>query len=159
MKIDLFPGREDDALLLLLGALAVLYVGTGEGRWGEAKWQRAGGGLAAALALTKVGKMSGEQAGFDKGFTTYNPDLHVDELVAKALGKRSDTALGGAVRGLARGAVGYGLDQLQERIAPPVAATTEQLPPGWTRDETGALRDEHGRYASEQALASYRQEQ
>lgn len=151
MKLDLFPGREDDLLLVILGALAVLYVGTGEGRWSEAKWQRAGGGLAAALALTKVGKMSGEHEGFAKGFTTYNPELHVDELITKALGDRSDTAIGGVVRGAARGVVGYGVDRLQDRLMPPAAA--EQLPPGWTRDETGALRDEHGRYASEDAAA------
>jgi hypothetical protein len=85
-KVDIFPGREDDLLLIVIGAIALGYVATGVNAWAEDKWTRAAGGTTGALAFLKTGKLAGKrkghQEGWDQGFNTLNPALHLDELVS-----------------------------------------------------------------------------
>lgn len=169
MKLsDVIPG-DRDALVLGVVAVSLLYVGTGG--WSDKRWQQ---------ALTVGGPAVAWLTGYKRGFNTYNPALHVDELV-KAAAPRAGDAIEDLVGDridnptvsrliaplageLAGAATGRAIDELRALVGDPrgifavgeAAGSPLTLPPGWHRDEHGHLRDEHGRYASEEAARSWR---
>lgn len=164
-KIDIIPGT-NDGMVIVIVVLAAAYVGTGG--WSEKRWKE---------AVATAGPVVGALIGYRRGFNTYNPALHVDELV-KAAAPRAGDAVEGLVGDridnptarrmiaplageLAEMAADRAIDKVRDVIDPrgifAVGEVDElQLPPGWSRDENGHIRDEHGRYASEDAARSWR---
>lgn len=69
---DLLPGRYDAAMAVVLAA-AAWYVH--HKRYEEPAIMKAGTFVATAFAMSKAG----ESRGFDRGYNTYNPDLHRDD--------------------------------------------------------------------------------
>lgn len=164
-KIDLIPGS-NDGLVIVIVALAVAYVGSGG--WTEKRWKE---------AVATAGPVVGALIGYRRGFNTYNPALHVDELV-KAAAPQAGAAVEQVVNDrigdpMARQILAPVAGELAERLADQAISKARDvidprgifsvgedqalsLPPGWSRDEHGHLRDEHGRYASEDAARSWR---
>lgn len=173
-KFDLIPGTDFDGLIIGIVGLALLYVGTGG--WVADRWKEAASTAGPAAAGLIFGKRKGEKEGFEHGYNTYNPRLHIDELLG---GRGVADAVGGAVAGavadqVADAAIDHIAGALPDfgdvdPIDPRSAFTGKQdkgrekrkqrgkdeLPPGWHRDEAGHLRDEHGRYASNRAAERY----
>ena len=119
-KFDLIPGTEYDALIVGILCLALGYIGS-QG-WKDEAWIKAGttGGPAAATLLwgkTKQEKEAEEarKRGWDEGFNTFNPELHVDELIEK---RQSPAAtIGKAVaRKAAETAIDVAADQALDRV-------------------------------------------
>lgn len=81
-KIDVIPGTDQDLLILAIVAAAGIYIATGGGaneRWKQAT--QTGGPAAAALYYGKRKTQKAAQKGFEEGFNTLNPELHVEELM------------------------------------------------------------------------------
>ena len=161
-KIDIFPGREDDALIIALAAGALLYIGTGVNAWAEEKWARAGGGVGSGAALLKIGKTAGRKDGFEDGYWTENPKLR--------RGGDGAAGFGAAVAGgVASAAANRAIDAAAERffstpepppaplpVAPlpapapkPEPAASHPLPDGWWLDGKGRYRDKNNRIAND----------
>jgi len=74
-------GGPDNLILLAISGLALIYVTTGKDAWSDQKWARAAGAASGAVGLLKSGKLIGRQEGWDEGYNTLNPALHVEEIV------------------------------------------------------------------------------
>lgn len=143
MKLtNLIPGDHDGLVLAIVG-MALAYVGSGG--WTEQRWRE---------AVATAGPPVAALVGYRRGYNTLNPALHVDEIVKAAAVP--------AAKGLTGRLVDHAVDRLADVIDPRGIFSAQdpvppiELPPGWSRDEHGHLRDDHGRYASEDALAHYR---
>lgn len=123
-KIDLIPGTDQDLLILGVIAAAGAYIWLGNGapeRWKEAVGY--GGPPAAALMYgkkkTEKTAKEAEERGFGKGFNTYNPKLHIDELVQVSqspVGQAVMGAAGTVATGVAGGVVASVTDHAIERL-------------------------------------------
>ena len=159
-RVDLFPGTDQDPVILLITGLALLYVGTGG--WTEQRWREA---LAAAAPPISI------LLGYRVGYNTLNPKLHVEEI----MGLRADSIAGRVVRGVVSGAAEAVTDHAAAAVRgklsdgeveakvraqfmqPPVpdpreaapAAPVVELPDGWRIDDRGRFRDTSGRVASD----------
>lgn len=138
---DLLPGEFDGLVIGIVG-MALAYVGS-QG-FSRQAWKDA--------AMT-AGPPAAALMGFRKGYNTLNPSLHVDEIVKAAAVP--------AAQDLTGRLVDRAVDRLADVIDPRGIFTAqdpapEHLPPGWSRDEHGHLRDDAGRYASEESLRDYR---
>lgn len=77
---DLIPGTKHDLAIIFLLLVAGVYVATGRGS--DQRWRNAiawFGGPVAALYLMEQWKQNGEEK-FEKGYTTYNPNLHLSDF-------------------------------------------------------------------------------
>jgi hypothetical protein len=155
-------GGADNLLIIIVGGVALLYVATGANAWAEEKWGRGAGAASGAAGLLKSGKLVGKKEGWEEGFNTYNPKLHVADVIGYQ-GPGSGIAGGiaqGVTAGVATAVVSQGVDYAMsrlpqwpsdEQIPPPPSAPEPQqpsLPEGWRIDGQGRFRDETGRVAS-----------
>lgn len=171
-KIDLIPGTDFDGLILGIVGLALLYVASGG--WVEQRWKEAAATAGPAAGTLIWGKRKGERDGFEKGYRTFNPELHVDEIIQardrSIAGQLADGVVNGVAGALVERATDTALDQLQgiwpgsddnEKPRKPPKLELQQpvdprepkrvkLPDGWHFDEHGRVRDRRGRFASEE---------
>lgn len=119
-KFDLVPGTEYDALIVGIACLAIGFVAS-QG-WKEDAWMKAAsttGPAGAALLWSKTKEQKeAEEAhkrGWEEGYNTFNPELHVDELIEK---RQSPAAtIGKAVaRKAAETAIDVAADQALDQV-------------------------------------------
>jgi hypothetical protein len=129
-KLDLFPGTDQDGVIVLIIALALGFVAS-QG-WRESAWVQAAGTAGPAAGGVIYGKRKGEKEGWEKGFNTLNPALHVDEILSlQQSGFRGDgpdepglveqmagRVVQGVAAGVAEQVVDAGVEQVMERFAP-----------------------------------------
>lgn len=88
-RFDLIPGTDQDALIVGIVAAAAIFIALGRGaaeRWEQAV--KLGGPPAAALYYGKRKADKAKEMGFEEGYNTYNPALHINELMARDSGFR-----------------------------------------------------------------------
>ena len=175
-KIDLIPGTDFDGLVVGIVGLALLYVGTGG--WVEQRGKEAAATAGPAAGTLIWGKRKGEKEGFEKGYRTFNPELHVDEIIQARqgpgiAGRLADGVVNGVADAVVERAADTALDQLAgiwpgsddkkhkkeprkppkidlQQQADPRDARPVKLPDGWHFDHDGRVRDKRGRFASEE---------
>jgi hypothetical protein len=158
MNIRAILGGPDNLILLAIGGMAMVYVATGEGAWSDKKWGRAVGAASSAVGLLKSGKLIGKKEGWDEGYNTLNPALHVEEIVRyqgpSVAGIVASEVASGVVEkaltmpGLPRS--GPKDNKRHEERSEPKAKAEPKLPDGWRIDERGRFRDRGGRVASDE---------
>jgi hypothetical protein len=158
-------GGPDNLLLIGIAGLAMVYVATGPNAWAEEKWGRGASAAAGAAGLVKSGKLIGKKEGWEEGYGTFNPKLHLDEIVRYQGPARSIANT--VAHGVADAAVSRGVDlalsklpqwpapeppplQLQQPAAAAVKPAGPPLPKGWRVDGRGRFRDQSGRVASDE---------
>jgi hypothetical protein len=169
-------GGADNMLLLIVGGVALVYVATGANAWAEEKWGRGAGAASGAAGLLKGGKLVGKREGFEEGYNTFNPSLHIDEVIRYRGPGRGmvDNIATGVTAGVTTAVVNQGVDYAMSRLpqwpgsdpepAPPLQlqqqapdprepspprTTGPRLPADWWIDDQGRFRDENNRVASD----------
>ena len=82
MDLRQFKSAPDQLVLVGIGLLALIYVGTGPKAWAEERWATAAGAAAGAIGMLKSGQLIGRKEGWDEGYNTLNPKLHVADIIA-----------------------------------------------------------------------------
>jgi hypothetical protein len=166
-------GGPDNLILLAISGLALVYVTTGKDAWSDQKWARAAGAASGAVGLLKSGKLIGRQEGWDEGYNTLNPALHVEEIVRFG----APPVVSGVINAGADRVASLAVEQLQgiwpgeDETGPDVGQVRAdlakahrklvaegkmeplagpELPSGWRIDSKGRFRDQQGRIASDE---------
>jgi len=171
-------GGPDNLLLIIVGGVALLYVATGANAWADEKWGRGAGAASGAAGLLKGGKLVGKKEGYEEGFNTFNPALHLDEVIRYQGPGRgiANTVTQGIAAGVTTAVVNQGVDYAmanlpqwpgsktldptppppplayQQQIVDPrdePAAKGPKLPQDWWVDGQGRYRDGNNRVASD----------
>ena len=146
-------GGADNLLLIGIAGLAMVYVATGPNAWAEEKWGRGASAAAGAAGLVKSGKLIGRKEGWDDGYGTFNPALHLEEVIRYQGPGRSianaavSRSAGLAVEALPQWPAPEPLQLQQPAMGEPPGPP---LPRGWRVDGRGRFRDENGRIASDE---------
>lgn len=132
-RFDFIPGTDQDVVIVLIIGLAMAYIATG--RWAAERWREAAGVAGPAAGGILYGKKKGEKDGWERGYNTLNPELHVDEIIARRSGvggQIASTVAQGVVAGVAGAAVdhavGFAVDRFTEQL-PQWPGSTEPAPP------------------------------
>ena len=131
MDLRQLKSAPDQLVLLGIGILALIYVGTGPRAWAEDRWATAAGAAAGAIGMLKSGQLIGRKEGWDEGYNTLNPSLHVEDIIAYT-------------------------GPVAEPSPPPKLELQQRdprggfLPSGWWIDERGRYRDQNNRVANDE---------
>lgn len=137
-KFDIIPGTDHDVLIVGIIAAAGVFIALGRGA--VDRWEKAVATAGPPAAALYYGKRRVQQEGakkFREGFETFNPELHVDELINSreiaraARGGGSGVAsmvAGGVMAGVAQGVSTAAAEHITERFSPR-GPSAESLPP------------------------------
>ena len=137
-RFDLIPGTDHDVLILAIVGAAGVFIALGRGA--VDRWEKAVATAGPPAAALYYGKRRVQQEGakkFREGFETFNPELHVGDLVAArdagrdARGGGSGVAsmvASGVMAGVAQGVSSAAAEHISERLKPR-GPSAESLPP------------------------------
>lgn len=172
MDLRQFKSAPDQLVLVGIGLLALVYVGTGPKAWREERWATAAGAAAGAVGMLKSGQLIGRKEGWDEGYNTLNPNLHVADIIAYTGPDAEPVPFPEAEiqQPDPRGTLGFEIQQPDLRVdslgfeiqqpAPRVeslgfpirqsALRPASLPRNWWIDDRGRFRDGSNRIASDE---------
>ena len=158
MDLRQFKSAPDQLVLVGIGLLALVYVGTGPKAWREERWATAAGAAAGAVGMLKSGQLIGRKEGWDEGYNTLNPNLHVADIIAYTGPDAEPVPFPEAEiqQPDPRGTLGFEIQQPAPRVESlgfPIrqsALRPASLPRNWWIDDRGRFRDGSNRIASDE---------